>query len=81
MSRSKKKNPIYTDVNHYSKKLASRLFRKKNKAVLRNLLKGNSDITFKLKHEVICQWDVCDWVYRDLDLWYLGNDAYKAWMK
>lgn len=78
MSRSKKKNPISKDKGNTK---YNRILRAKNKQRLRKLMVDDSTV-FVLLDEAVNQWDVCDWICRDLHLYYLPNEnAYKAWMK
>lgn len=77
MSRSKKKNPISKDKGNTK---YNRILRAKNKQRLRKLMVDDSTV-FVLLDEAINQWDVCDWIVRDLDFYLPNEKTYKAWMK
>jgi hypothetical protein len=77
MSRSRKKNPIYKDKG-YSK--YNRIFRAKNKQRLRQLLVDESTV-FVLSNEAVNQYNICDYIVRDLYKFYNNENVYKAYIK
>jgi hypothetical protein len=81
MSRSKKKNPIYKDkgFTDYNK-----VFRRKSKQLIKKTqlsLEELETLLFYKKNELINQWDICDYTFRDIDTWYTGKNKYKAYLK
>lgn len=77
MSRSRKKNPIYKDkgITTYNK-----IYRRKVKQLMIKAIEDSSFI-FPLIDEVVNQWDVCDYIFRDLDKFTIPEKRYKAFLK
>jgi hypothetical protein len=77
MSRSRKKNPIYKDVGITT---YNRIIRRKNKQLVNKAIEDNSFI-FPLVNEVVNQYDICDYIFRDMDKYCIPEKRYKAFLK
>lgn len=77
MSRSRKK-PIIKDKGFIG---YNKVFRRRNKILLRTKI-FEEDLIFFLSRELTNSYDICDYIFRDIDKWFYNKaKIYKCYNK